>query len=45
VVIPRAAETEILTRAWDKVAGEDVTREALRRGTPLGEVYRTYGIL
>jgi regulator of RNase E activity RraA len=45
VVIPRAAETEILERAWAKVAGENTTRDALRAGTPLGEVYRRFGIL
>jgi regulator of RNase E activity RraA len=45
VVIPRRAEAEILERAWAKVEGENTTRDALRAGTSLAEVYRTYGIL
>jgi regulator of RNase E activity RraA len=45
VIIPRAAEAEVLERAWAKVNGEDKTREALRAGTSLAEVYRTFGIL
>jgi regulator of RNase E activity RraA len=45
VVIPHRAEAEILERAWAKVEGENTTRDALRAGTSLGEVYRTYGIL
>src|SRR5207248_789498 len=45
VIVPRAAEAEILERAWAKVDGENTTRDALRAGTPLAEVYRTFGIL
>jgi 4-hydroxy-4-methyl-2-oxoglutarate aldolase len=45
VIVPRAVEAEVLARAWAKVAGEDLTRAALRAGTPLGEVFRTHGIL
>jgi regulator of RNase E activity RraA len=45
VVVPRAAEAEVLARAWAKVAGEDLTREALRAGRPLAEVYRELGVL
>jgi regulator of RNase E activity RraA len=45
VIIPRAAEAEVLERAWAKVARENTTRDALRAGTPLGEVYRRFGIL
>jgi regulator of RNase E activity RraA len=45
VVIPRAGETEVLEHAWAKVAGENTTRDALRAGIPLGEVYRRFGIL
>ncbi len=45
VVIPRVAETEILERACAKVDGENTTRDALRAGTSLAEVYRRFGIL
>jgi 4-hydroxy-4-methyl-2-oxoglutarate aldolase len=45
IVIPRIAEAEILDRAWTKVAGENVTRDALRAGMSLADVYRTHGIL
>jgi regulator of RNase E activity RraA len=45
VAIPRAAESEILERAWAKVDGENVTRAALRAGQTLSDVYRTHGVL
>lgn len=45
VVIPRSAEDEVLTRAWNKVAGENTTRDALRAGQSLAEVFQTHGIL
>jgi 4-hydroxy-4-methyl-2-oxoglutarate aldolase len=45
VVIPQAAEAEVLERAWAKVDGENLTRDALRAGKSLAEAYRTSGIL
>jgi regulator of RNase E activity RraA len=45
VIVPRAAEAEVLARAWAKVAGEDTTRDALRAGRTLGDVYREHGVL
>jgi regulator of RNase E activity RraA len=45
VVVPRAVEDEVLGRARAKVAGEDATRDALRAGASLAEVYRTFGVL
>ena len=45
VVVPRAAEAEVLRRAAAKVAGEDRTRAALRAGSTLAEVFRDHGIL
>ena len=45
VVIPREVEEEALSRALEKVSGEDRTREELLEGRPLGEVFRKYGIL
>ena len=45
VVIPRAAEQEVIRRAVDKVEGENKTREALRQGAYLRDVYEKYGVL
>jgi regulator of RNase E activity RraA len=45
VVVPRAAEDEVLARAWAKLAGEDTTRAELRAGTLLAEVFRKHGVL
>ena len=45
VVIPQAAETEVITAAVEKVSGENRTRDELRTGATLREVYDKYGIL
>lgn len=45
VIVPRHVEDEVLRRAWAKVAGENTTRDALRAGKSLAEVFRTHGIL
>jgi regulator of RNase E activity RraA len=45
VVIPKAAEDEVLERAFRKVDSEDRTRIELLRGRLLGEVYEQYGVL
>jgi regulator of RNase E activity RraA len=45
VVIPRQAEAEVVRRALEKVAGENQSRDALRRGEKLGDVFRRLGIL
>ena len=45
VVIPQAVETEIIAAALEKVHGENRTRDALREGATLREVYDKYGIL
>jgi regulator of RNase E activity RraA len=45
VVVPRAIEDEILGAALAKVEGEDRTREALRRGEKLADVFARHGIL
>jgi regulator of RNase E activity RraA len=45
VVIPREAEAEVVQRALEKVAGENHSRDALRRGEKLGDVFRRLGIL
>lgn len=45
VVIPAELEAEVISRALDKVQGEDHTREELRRGLLLRDVYDKYGVL
>lgn len=45
VVIPQAVETEVIAAAVEKVSGENRTRDALRNGATLREVYDKYGIL
>lgn len=45
VVIPREHEREVVARAIDKVSGENQSRDALRRGERLGDVFRRLGIL
>jgi 4-hydroxy-4-methyl-2-oxoglutarate aldolase len=45
VVIPREVEQEVVARALDKVSGENQSRDALRRGEKLADVFRRLGIL
>jgi regulator of RNase E activity RraA len=45
VFVPRSIETLVLERAWNKVGGENVTRQALQEGQLLTDVYEKYGIL
>ncbi len=45
VVVPREVEQEAIRRAWDKVHAENVTRDAIRKGMPAEEAYRTFGVL
>ena len=45
VVIPQAVQTAVIEAALEKVTGENRTRDALRNGATLREVYDTYGIL
>ena len=45
VVIPRDAEREVIAAALEKVTGENLTRDELRKGVKLGEVYKKYGVL
>jgi len=45
VIVPQQVEAEVLERAWTKLSGENTTRDALRAGVPLAEVFRTHGIL
>ena len=45
VVIPQTVERDVIAAAFAKVAGEDRTRDELRTGATLREVYDKYGIL
>ena len=45
VIIPQSIEKQVVEAALEKVHGENRTREALREGATLREVYDKYGIL
>ena len=45
VVIPQSVETQVIEAALEKVSAENRTRDALREGATLREVYDTFGIL
>lgn len=45
VVIPQSVETQVIEAALEKVSAENRTRDALREGAMLREVYDEFGIL
>jgi 4-hydroxy-4-methyl-2-oxoglutarate aldolase len=45
IVVPKSIEKEVLRRAFEKVSKENKTREELRKGKLLSEVYAKYGVL
>ncbi len=45
VVVPQRVEEQAIELALEKVAGEDRTREELRDGAKLADVFEKYGIL
>lgn len=45
VVVPRAHENAVIDKAIAKVLGENNTRDALRKGEPLAQVFQRFGIL
>jgi regulator of RNase E activity RraA len=45
VVIPAAVADEVITRAEEKVAGENLVRSKLAEGMPVWEAFRTYGVI
>lgn len=45
VVVPAAVVTEVISRATDKVVRENHSRDELRAGAYLADVYRRYGVL
>jgi regulator of RNase E activity RraA len=44
-VIPKAAEQEVMTAAFDKARKEKVVRKALEEGMPAKDAFEQYGIL
>ena len=45
VVVPRDVEDEVIPLAFEKVAGENVMRDILRKGANLRAVFKEHGIL
>jgi regulator of RNase E activity RraA len=45
VVIPAALEQQVLASAFEKVSGENKTRQDLANGVKLREVFERYGVL
>jgi 4-hydroxy-4-methyl-2-oxoglutarate aldolase len=45
VVIPSEVADKALSLAEEKMAGEDVVREALANGMPVWDAFRTYGVI
>lgn len=45
VVVPQAVEQEALTRAWNKVHEENITRDAIKAGMKATEAYKKFGTL
>jgi regulator of RNase E activity RraA len=45
VVVPRAVETKVLEKAWEKVTAENRVRDERRAGAKAADVFRKYGVL
>lgn len=45
VVVPRAIEADVITRAWNKVHAEDQVRDAIRGGMGAVTAFETFGVL
>lgn len=45
VIVPAAVEVEAVTRAWDKIYAENITRDAIKAGMKATEAYARYGVL
>lgn len=45
VVVPQQVIDQALTKAEEKVSGENMVRAELQRGVSIGEVFKKYGIL
>jgi len=45
VIVPQQIEEETIGAVWEKVNGENKTREAIRKGMTASEAYRQFGVL
>jgi len=45
VTIPQQAERDVIRRAFEKVKSENITRDELRKGATLKDVFDKYGVL
>jgi len=45
LVVPREAEVEALSRAFEKLEGENLVRVAIENGMSTVEAFRTYGVM
>ncbi len=45
LAVPRAAEDEVMKRAFEKAAAEDKVRDVLARGASIRQVFKDYGVL
>lgn len=45
VVVPSEVAEEAITRAEEKVSGENLVRDKLAEGMPVWEAFRTYGVI
>jgi regulator of RNase E activity RraA len=45
VVVPSEVAVETITRAEEKVSGENLVREKLAEGMPVWDAFRTYGVI
>src|SRR5262249_12303016 len=45
VVVPRAAEADVVRRAWDKVHAENEVRDAIRAGMSATDAFARFGVL
>lgn len=45
VVIPRAVETEVLEKSWEKIHAENQVRDEIKAGMKATAVFKKYGVL
>jgi regulator of RNase E activity RraA len=45
LIVPKEAEREAITRALEKVAGENAVRKAIEKGMSTVEAFRKFGVM
>jgi regulator of RNase E activity RraA len=45
LVVPKEAEQEAISRALEKVAGENTVRKAIEKGMSTVEAFRKFGVM